>query len=236
MYLSAAHLLLAGSRPGRALMLWLLGAGSTVAGELPQGPELVVTERIEHHALDSQGWQELPESLARMRSGWDHGRMWSGATRTEFLLTTQFRQLPGAGGCVLAGYRLEVDIVRSLPTPDAGARALKAAQRQRWEAALAQLAQHEEGHRRHALEAANKLHAGLQRLRPLPECRRLQFAVERLRQRVSHAHNLRGRLYDQRSRHGLAGSAAREEDIRLAKVRADAARRRAQDSLRNVVR
>ena len=217
------------------MVLWaLLWLGHAVAGDPPIGPELEITERVERHAVDGSTWQQLPESLASLRSAWDHAQLWSGATRTSFLLTTRVQSLPGNAGCVLAGHRLEVEIVRSLPRSESSLAAARPARRQRMLAALAQLERHEEGHRRHALDAASKLHAGLQALPAQADCRRLQFAVDRLRRRVSHAHQLRGQLYDHRSQHGLA-DAADPDPNRLAKAQDDA-RRRAQDSLRNVVR
>ncbi|WP_456999642.1 DUF922 domain-containing protein [Luteimonas sp. A534] len=145
-----------------------------------------IREQLRHHA---------PQGMA------------SGHGRTSSRLSVEAQLDQGADGCTLGGLELSVDIVTTLPewqpAPHAGREV-----RQQWLGALGRLERHEEGHRRHATEAAHELHAALLRLAPEDDCLRLQTRVDSMVRRATWKLRMRDRFFDERTQDGLLDDAS----------------------------
>jgi predicted secreted Zn-dependent protease len=169
------------------------------AGRAPL--EIVESElRVDVDAADLRTLRQLlkdPTSL--------DGHPAKGATRS--VLEVRSTLVQGPEGCVLSGLTMVVQITRVLPslrTPRGVGVKLTSDE---WKQAVQRLEEHEDGHRRHALAAARKLHAQLLAVPRQAQCSAMQRLLARHIRMARVRLELKDDFYDQRTQHGTRGVA-----------------------------
>jgi predicted secreted Zn-dependent protease len=171
----------------------------TDAGRHPDVfPPIEINHTTVHYAVEGNSIGRLRGQLRRhhapgVASG--HGRT-SSAFQVESMLET------GDDRCILAGLKLSVDIVTTLPEWQATPRAGQDMRRQ-WLDALRQLERHEDRHRQHATEAAQDLRADLLDLPVEKDCLRMQMRMDGVVRRATWKLRMRDRFFDERTQGGL---------------------------------
>lgn len=147
-------------------------------------------DRIRDQLRDHGPWTE----------GYGHGR-----TRSNFEVRTDLES--DERGCHLVGLELLLEITVTLPEWQPGPRAPDELLDQ-WAMSLERLVRHEQGHRQHAIDAAHQLYRSLLRIPMQDSCLRAQRKVDdQVRNAISRL-RMRGMIYDERTRNGLAESRA----------------------------
>ncbi|MFA5683209.1 MAG: DUF922 domain-containing protein [Lysobacteraceae bacterium] len=166
---------------------------------LPAMAEVVLSEELRHYTLDAVTAAELAEQLIERRRLTDGARAHG---LTEAHIETRYQLHPDASGqCRPDTLRVQVHIVQTLPqwvpqqTPPEALRA----QMQRM---LAALAVHEDGHRRHVLDAASAIERKLAALPAAINCERARRAAEGVVSRELTRLQARETNYDLATDHG----------------------------------
>lgn len=178
------------------LMLSLTSAGVPQTGT-PALPGFEYIEHREYYDVDAVKLRALRRQLETRRQG-------SGADsvgRTTQHLETRYVLQTTPGGCRMEGLVVRLEVTIHLPRwRPAGHRPDELAQR--WDAMLAGLTRHEEGHRDNALWAAHGLHRRLLALEGHGDCLTMERAAQRERFKAEMRYRQRDEAYDSRTAHG----------------------------------
>lgn len=164
----------------------------------PAAGGLRITEQVEYYDLDATGLGELRRQLTERAPIGPHGRA---DALASVELQARYELAQAGGGCRAHRIEVRAHIVVLLPrwlgrawAPDEVAA--------RWSSMEAGLRRHEEGHRQHAREAAERLYQQLAELPLQPDCVAARRRAESLVQRSAIALEMRGLVYDRRTDHG----------------------------------
>ena len=166
----------AANRPGRvgsfrtALFFILTTAVPALAAE--GFPALRVTDQIERYPITGSDIRHINLQLQANPDA--SGNTGHGSTRSEIELSTRLE--PDAHGCRIARLEVHLDVTTRLPEWHP-VRKPSRRTRQEWTQSAATLARHEDGHRAHAVEAAEDLRKTLIDLGPKKDCQRLDLAI-----------------------------------------------------------
>lgn len=190
------------NRPGRvgsfyiALFFILSTAAPALAAE--GFPGLRVTDHLERYPITGSDIRHINNQLqghSDVSSNTSHG-----STRSEIELSTRLE--PDAHGCRIARLEVHLNVTTRLPEWHP-LRKPSRRTRQEWTQSVAILARHEDGHRGHAVEAAEGLRQTLVDLGPKKDCQRLDLAIAIELQSAVGRLESRERRYDARTRNGL---------------------------------
>lgn len=163
-------------------------------------PEIVDQQEV--YTVDAWRLKALRWQLLRGGPVGGDGATHSGLTSA--LIDARFTLDPSPVDCRLVAPQVRIEITTYLPEWKPQRKPV-AKVVHAWEGARAALIEHEQGHRRHALAAADELLARLRELPAMTDCRRLDIAAQRVRQRVLTKLDARSRLYDQATDYGRHG-------------------------------
>lgn len=183
--------------PIRLAAILALAAGAHAVDDQRFAP-VRVNDVVEYYPIEGDS---IAHIRARIRDHAPDGASGThGRTQSRFEVETELAQRPDS--CSLGRLQVSVDIVMVLPEWRPTARAPAAVHGQ-WAAAIERLTRHEEGHRRHAVEAAHALRTDLMRLPPETDCMRMQLRVDDRIRRATWRLRMRDRFYDARTDAGL---------------------------------
>ena len=189
------------------MWIWLIAAlaanTGTIAPEADDGVEIV--ERRVYYPVHGLNRNDLRAELdaALARRGIDGGM----AGRTEQELTTRYELAPlPSGGCRLAGLEVTLHVTITLPRWEPDGEPVRGL-RDRWNAMVAALTLHEEGHRDIAVDTARRLYSDLRALDTGRDCQALNRDAQRALFSARLRHGVRDRAYEHRTRHGIAQGA-----------------------------
>jgi predicted secreted Zn-dependent protease len=153
---------------------------------------LSITERETHFRLNGTSAGELRRQLDARRPprATEH---WHALTEARF--ETHVELKIGEEGCGFAALEVELEIITVMPRW----RPRHSVSRQledRWQAMLAGLRRHEDGHRRHAVAAAQDLYQRLVELPPQPRCSEFEARVRAENSRTMIRLQLKTDVYD----------------------------------------
>lgn len=182
----------------RSLITAALACAASAAEREAGFPPVQVVEHTVYYPIQGDSVRQIRDQLQNhgpWSAGAGHGR-----TRSEFELRTELE--PGEGSCRLAGAELSLRITTTLPQWQPGPSASDALHAH-WTVALERLMRHEDGHRRHAIEAVHELRRSLLHISAKQSCLRAQGEADhQLRNAITRL-RMRGILYDQRTGDGL---------------------------------
>ncbi len=160
-------------------------------------PPAHVEDRIVLYPITGRNAAELRAQLE------DHGPLAGepghGRIRSEFAVAATLE--PTDGACYLGAATISLRNVITLPQW-VDRRGASTDTVDRWVESLALLERHEAGDRGHAVDAARSLRDALAALAPRPDCRTLQWAVDRELRRVAWKLEMRGKRFDSRTGNG----------------------------------
>lgn len=179
-----------------ALCFVLMAAEAALAAD--HFAALRVTDHVERYLITGSDIRRINRQLQAHSESSANAD--NGSTRSEIELTTRLE--PEADGCRIARLEVRLDVTTRLPEWRP-VRKPSRRTRQKWTESAAILARHEDGHRAHAVEAAEGLRQTLIRLGPKKDCQRLDMAVAiELKSAVRRLES-RDLRYDARTRGGL---------------------------------
>ena len=173
-----------------------------MAGPAPAAPAvpLQIAEQQHRYRVDASEWAALRRQVDAGRPRSRDGRPSHGLLVVD--LTTRYRLQPVADGCRLEVPQVELALAMWLPEwqpAEPPSEALRSA----WDSMLAGLAEHEQGHRDHAVQAAEELAARIAALPPLAkDCNSLRRSLLGLRMSAMSRLAMRDAAYDRRTEHG----------------------------------
>jgi predicted secreted Zn-dependent protease len=183
----------------------VLALSSVVPPALDEmAPDLPGFEYIEHrkyYVVDAVKVRDLRQQLRERRLALGDGTESPG--RTTQRLETQFELIPLPTGCRMVNLTLTLEVTIYLPSWQPPEGRFPKALGERWDAMLAALTRHEEGHRDNALWAARGLHRQLLALGEDLNCLELQRAAQRERFKAEVRYRQRDQAYDRRTDHGV---------------------------------
>lgn len=156
-------------------------------------------EVVEHEALyevDGTDIVSLRRQLDRRRQSGAH---WHGLTAASLDVNARFESVDGV--CVTRMIEVRVEVTIWLPVWRPSGQAAPELV-ERWDAALAGLRRHEDGHRRHVLDAANALFLELTALPASDSCEVLDGEVRRHAARAKARLQVKGIGYDALTHYG----------------------------------
>lgn len=185
-------------RSQRLLMVAALAAAAPLPAATPV--PLVVEEQPRYYRVDASDWAGVRRQVDAGRPQSRNGRPSHGLLVVD--LGTRYRLQPVAGGCRLEAPQVDLDLQMWLPQwqpAEAPSEALRSA----WDSMFAGLAEHERGHRRHALQVARELAERIAALPPLAaDCGSLRRQLLGLRLSAMSRLAVRDAAYDRRTAHG----------------------------------
>jgi predicted secreted Zn-dependent protease len=189
-------------RPWLLLLVLTTGAPPPIEEVLRHAPApgVNVVEQRSYHEVDAVKLRALRRQLAARPRGAGPGEPSIG--RTTQRLETRYTLETGPEGCRLRDLSLQLHITIHLPRWRPKGRRPEELGR-RWDAMLAALTRHEEGHRDNAIWAALGLHRRLSSLGLAPDCLALERIAQRERFKMELRYTQRDQAYDRRTNHGV---------------------------------
>lgn len=175
------------------LALGLLGAWGTTRAEV------TLREDTRHYTIRGATAAELRGEMDAKGPRGGDGRRYDGYTRWH--VAWRYRYRTQGGQCFIDRVATTVDVTFTMPqwaNEGFGSTEL----RRRWRQYLVALQQHENGHRRHGVEAAGEIDRGIAGLAPRASCESLGAAADALGHQVIRQYNQRDLDYDRTTDHG----------------------------------
>jgi predicted secreted Zn-dependent protease len=163
-----------------------------------QFPALIVVDHVEHYPVTGSTIRQIDRQLAEQTDRFENAGNGSTRSRFEVIKTLQ----PDDDGCHLSALQLQLSVTTILPEwrPQ---KSVSKKVRKRWNDAATMLADHEAGHRAHALAAARHLRAILDKMEPRRNCSLLDVAIALELDSSLSRLELEEARYDHRTRNGL---------------------------------
>lgn len=181
-----------------AALAWAaLGVFACSANVLRHEPAPV---RIEYYPVAGASVPEIQRDLLRHGPKDRDGR--PRAARTDWSLAWRYSLRPEPDACVVTQVEASVDITTTLPDL-----ATPVAQpvRSQWQALASRLAEHEDGHRRIALECRDELSRRLAAVRPASDCAELHRTLDLTGRATVAECRARDGGFDRETHHGVGG-------------------------------
>jgi predicted secreted Zn-dependent protease len=189
----------------------MLGAAMAVAGVAVQSAPIppsshsfdagfAVIRRDNTVMIEAASHRELSRALSDLR----RTRGWHGQTALSFEQKAEF--VSDASGCRMTDLRTTLAVTVTLPRLDLRDGRHPRHLERLWQASLAALRAHEEGHVAIGVEGAKDSHDRLSALGPFARCREARRALMREELRFRHRQALLHERYDRRTDFGLRPS------------------------------
>jgi predicted secreted Zn-dependent protease len=175
-----------------------------IIGVLPVHATVDISDQVEHYAIGGSTPAELRREMNAKRPPASDGRRFDGHTRWH--VSWRYRYHNSGSGCTIAFVSTSLKMTITLPkwSNESGA---DNATRQQWSRYFAALELHEQGHRRHGVDAANDIDRAIAAMPPAGDCDALGSAANVLGKRILQKYNQRDVDYDRDTRHGATQGA-----------------------------
>jgi predicted secreted Zn-dependent protease len=161
-------------------------------------------DRIEHYNISGSTPAELRRDMNANGPLGAGGRRFDGYTRWH--VSWRYRYNKAAGRCAIASITTRVKVTMTLPRWHNEEHATSN-MRQQWRRYLNALEQHEQGHRRHGIDAANEVDRAIDAMPPAANCDALGADANALGMRILRKYNQLDLDYDRDTRHGATQGA-----------------------------
>ena len=186
------------SLPARCLLVAL------AACVLPAKAAVNIDDQVERYAIEGSTPADLRREMnvkGPQRAG---GRRFDGYTRWH--VSWRYRYNNAGGGCTIASVTTSVKVTMTLPRWSNESSA-SSATRQHWARYLAALERHEQGHRRHGIDAAHEVDRAIAAMPPAGNCDALGANANALGMSILRNYNQRDLDYDRDTKHGATQGA-----------------------------
>jgi predicted secreted Zn-dependent protease len=170
----------------------------------PAGAAVHLTDRIEHYAIRGTTPPDLRREMSAKGPLGAGGRRFDGYTRWD--VSWRYRYDKTSRGCSIASVTTTVKVTMTLPrwTNESSA---SDALRHQWARYLSALEQHEQGHRRHGIDAAAEIDSTIAAMPVAASCDALGGEANATGLRIVRRYNQRDLDYDRDTQHGATQGA-----------------------------
>jgi predicted secreted Zn-dependent protease len=163
-----------------------------------------LADEVEHYDIAGTTPADLRREMNANGPRGAGGRRFDGYTRWR--MSWRYRYHNRGGGCSIASVTTSVKVTMTLPRWTNESQA-SAAVRQHWARYLATLEQHEQGHRRHGMDAAAEIDRAIAALPKAATCDALGAEANATGLRIVRQYNQRDLDYDRDTEHGATQGA-----------------------------
>jgi predicted secreted Zn-dependent protease len=171
---------------------------------LPANAAVNANERVERYDISGSTPADLRREMNAKGPQGAGGRRFDGYTK--WYVSWNYRYHNSGGSCAFASVTTSVSVAITLPRWSNESSAGSDVRRQ-WARYLAALEQHEQGHRRHGIDAANEIDRAIAAMPPAGNCDALGANANALGAGILQKYNQRGLDYDRDTRHGATQGA-----------------------------
>jgi predicted secreted Zn-dependent protease len=171
---------------------------------LPAQAAVDVNDQVERYAIEGTTAQDLRREMNTKGPQGTGGRRFDGYTRWYVSWRYQYKRTDG--GCAIASVATNVKSTITLPQWRNEDRA-DSATRAQWSRYLSALDLHEQGHRRHGVDAAHEIDAAIAAMPPAGSCDALGANANALGMRILQKYQQRDLDYDRDTNHGATQGA-----------------------------
>ena len=183
------------------LAIWVVSYAWLQQGAAPPSTEPTPprSEQTRYYQVLGRTAYDMQTSIDRNGPATADGRRWAGLTNAA--IRWRFGTVQESSGCAVSWYRVDVDIVMTLPSwvEEASASPTLVAH---WRRYSTQLLSHEKGHRTISLEAADEIRGALAALTPQSTCDEMQRIANETASALLVRSRERNHRYDVDTRHG----------------------------------
>ena len=171
---------------------------------LPAQAAVDINDQVERYAIKGATPAELRREMNARGPQGVGGRRFDGYTR--WYVSWRYRYSNTGSACAIAAVTTSVKITITLPlwSDESGA---NSAPRRHWSRYLAALEMHEQGHRRHGVDAAHEIDSAIAVMPPAQTCDALGSQANALGKGILSKYNQRDLDYDRDTRHGATQGA-----------------------------
>lgn len=170
----------------------------------PVQADVNISDQVERYAIEGSTPSELRREMNVKRPHTSDGRRFDG--RTRWYVSWRYRYRKTGSACAIAAVNTSLKVTITLPQWSNESDADRTT-RQHWARYLAALEQHEQGHRRHGVDAANEIDAAIASMPPAGNCDALGSGANLLGKSVLQKFSQRDLDYDRDTRHGATQGA-----------------------------
>jgi len=183
--------------------LWLI-AVFLAACALPAKAAVDINDQVERYGIEGSTPADLRREMNAKGPRASDGRRYDGHTRWH--VSWRYQYSSTRGSCAIASVTTSVKVTIALPQWRNESR-VDNATRAQWSRYLAALELHEQGHRRHGVDAATDIDLAIAALPPAGNCDALGANANALGMRILQKYQQRDRDYDRDTRHGATQGA-----------------------------
>lgn len=173
-------------------------------GALAAQAAVTLTDHVERYAISGSTAADLRREMNANGPQGAGGRRFDGYT--NWYVSWRYQYNNTGSGCAIASVATSVKVTMTLPRWRNEGSA-NSATRQQWARYLAALEQHEQGHRRHGVEAAHEVDHAIASMPPAADCDTLGSHANALGTSILRKYNQRDLDYDRETRHGVTQGA-----------------------------
>ncbi len=163
----------------------------------------VVTEYV-YYQITGSSEDELDAQMNQLGPSDESGHRWD--AYTEWYVTWSYSYSTTENDCSTGPAKVQVEITFTFPQWDPPPNAPQDLV-DRWDAYVAALQLHEDGHEEIAIEAGNEILQAISALPTYPLCSELEQAADRVGENILEEYRQQEAIYDQRTNHGVAQGA-----------------------------
>jgi predicted secreted Zn-dependent protease len=171
---------------------------------LPAQAAVNLNDHVEHYAISGSTTADLRQEMNNRGPQGAGGRRFDGYT--HWYVSWRYQYNNTGSGCAIASVTTSVKVTMTLPRWSNEGSA-NSATRQQWARYLAALEQHEQGHRRHGVEAANEIDVAIAALPSAASCDALSATANALGKSIIQKYVQRDVDFDRDTRHGITQGA-----------------------------
>jgi predicted secreted Zn-dependent protease len=174
------------------------------AGALTAQAAVHLEDRVEHYTISGSTPADLRRDMNAKGPQGAGGRRFDGYTR--WYVSWRYQYKKGEGRCAIASITTHVKVTMTLPRWRNEENASSSV-RQQWRRYLSALKQHERGHHRHGIDAANEVDRAIGAMPPAANCDALGANANALGMGILRKYNQLDLDYDRDTRHGATQGA-----------------------------
>lgn len=170
----------------------------------PVQAAVTLSDHVEHYNILGSTPADLRREMNAKGPQGAGGKRFDGYTRWQVSWRYQYKNT--AGGCAIASVATSAKVTMTLPRWTSESSASGDIRRQ-WPRYLAALKEHEQGHRRHGIDAANEVDRAIATIPPAGSCDVLGASANALGMSILKKYNQRDLDYDRDTNHGATQGA-----------------------------
>ncbi len=183
---------------------WRVAMVALMAYALPAPAAVDIDDQVERYAIDGSTPADLRREMRAKGPRGADGKPFDGYTR--WYVSWRYRYNTAGGSCAIDAVTTSVKVTMTLPQWRNPGAANTAAQQQ-WSRYVAALELHEQGHRRHGVDAAHEVDRAIAAMPPAGSCDALGAKANALGTSILRKYNQLDLDYDRDTRHGATQGA-----------------------------